>query len=172
MKAMVISDIHGGVKYLNEALEKFAEEKADRLLILGDFAGYFSSSNDYEVAEKLNEIADKICAVRGNCDTEHFEEMLNFSLMDVRSINLNKNVITLTHGHLYNKYNLPEYCGDIFLSGHTHYGMIDTQKDRIYANPGSISRPRNGSSRSYLTIDENKITLKDLEGKVLIEEEI
>ena len=172
MKAMVISDIHGGIKYLEEALSKFMEEKADRLLILGDFAGYFSSSSDYEVAEALNKIADKMCAVRGNCDSERFEEMLNFGLMDIRSINLNKNIITLTHGHLYNKYNLPEYCGDIFISGHTHYGMIDKQQTRIFANPGSISRPRNGSQRSYLIIDENKIILKNLEGQVLVEENI
>lgn len=172
MKAMVISDIHGGVKFLEEALLRFTEEKADRLLILGDFAGYFSSSSDYEVAEMLNEFADKISAVRGNCDSERFEEKLNFGLMDIRNINLNKNVITLTHGHLYNKYKLPKYCGDIFISGHTHYGMIDKQPDRIYANPGSISRPRNGSERSYLIIDENKIILKNLEGMAIVEEDI
>lgn len=172
MKAMVISDIHGGIKYLRKALEKYLEEKAERLIILGDFSGYFSSSSDYEVAETLNNFKGEICAVRGNCDSEHFEEMLNFSLTDIRHINLNGKVVTLTHGHLYNKYNLPEYCGDIFISGHTHYGMIDKQKDRIFANPGSISRPRNGSENSYLIIDENKITLKNLEGKTLIKENI
>lgn len=172
MKVMVISDIHGGIKYLKQALKKYREEKAERLIILGDFSGYFNSSADYEVAEALNEICGEICAVRGNCDNEHLEEILNFGLMDVRSINLNGNIVTLTHGHLYNKYNLPEYCGNIFLSGHTHYGMIDKQEDRIFANPGSIARPRNGSEHSYLIIDENTITLKNLDGKILIEEKI
>ena len=47
---------------------------------------------------------------------------MQFALLDVRHINLNEKVITLTHGHLYDKYHLPEYCGNIFLSGHTHYG--------------------------------------------------
>lgn len=172
MKAMVISDIHGGIEYLNKALEKYQEEKADRLIILGDFSGYFNSSSDYEVAEILNKFKGEITAVRGNCDNEGFEEMLNFKLMDIRHINLNGQVITLTHGHLYNKYSLPEYCGEIFLSGHTHYGMLEKTEERIYANPGSITKPRNGSEYSYLIIDESKITLKKLEGKILIEENI
>ena len=172
MKVMVLSDIHGGVKYLKQALEKYKEEKAERLLILGDFTSYFNSSPSIEVAEILNEISDQICAVRGNCDSESFEAVLNFGLADIRHINLNGKVVTLTHGHLYNKYNLPEYCGDIFLSGHIHYGMIQKENGKIFANPGSITKPRNGSERSYLIIDENKIYLKNLEGNVIIEEKI
>ena len=172
MKAMIISDIHGGVKYLEQALERYKEEGAERLIILGDFSGYFNSSSSYEVAEILNSFSEEITAVRGNCDNESFEEMLNFGLMDIRHININGKVVTLTHGHLYDKYNLPEYCGDIFVSGHTHYGNVDKTEERIFANPGSISRPRNGSEHSYLIIDENKITLKDLEGKTLVEENI
>ena len=172
MKVMIISDIHGGIKYLEQVLEKYNEEQAERLIILGDFSGYFSSSGSYEVAEILNSFKGEIIAVRGNCDNENFEEMLNFGLMDIRHINLNGKVVTLTHGHLYDKYNLPEYYGDIFISGHTHYGIIDKTDEKIFANPGSISRPRNGSEHSYLIIDENKITLKNLEGKVLVEENI
>ena len=172
MKAMIISDIHGGIKYLERIIERYKDEKANKLIILGDFSGYFNSSSDYEVAEILNQLAEEITAVRGNCDNENFEEMLDFGLMDLRHINLNGKVITLTHGHLYNKYNLPEYCGEIFISGHTHYGMIDKTEEKIFANPGSITKPRNGSEHSYLVIDENKIYLKNLEGKTLIEEDI
>lgn len=170
MKIMVISDIHGSVDSLKKALERYKIEKANRLVVLGDFCGYFHSSSDFEIIELLNNIASDICAVRGNCDNEHLEELASFGFMDIRSINVNNHIITLTHGHLYNKYNLPEYCGDIFLSGHTHYGMIDKQKDRIYANPGSISRPRNGSMCSYLIIDEEKIALKNLDGNILTQE--
>ncbi len=172
MKVMIISDIHGGIKYLEQALERYNEEQAERLIILGDFSGYFNSSNDYEVVEILNNFTGEVTAVRGNCDNDGFEEMLNFDLMDIRHINLNGKVITLTHGHLYNKYSLPEYCGEIFVSGHTHYGMIEKTEGRIFANPGSITKPRNGSEHSYLIIDENKIILKNLEGKILIEEDI
>ena len=97
---------------------------------------------------------------------------MQFSLPDLTHINLNGKVVTLTHGHLYDKYHLPEYCGDIFLSGHTHYGMITKQDGKIFANPASISRPRNGSERTYLFIDENKIYLKNLEEQVLLEENL
>lgn len=172
MKIMVISDIHGGVKYLQMALERYKEEKAERLLILGDFTSYFNSSTSMEIAEMLNEMSDQICAVRGNCDSESFEATLNFGLMDIRHINLNGKVVTLTHGHLYNRYNLPEYYGDIFLSGHIHYGIIQKENGRIFANPGSITKPRNGSEHSYLTIDEEKIKLKNLDGIILLEEKI
>lgn len=172
MKVMVISDIHGGVKKLKQALEKFKEEKAEKLLILGDFTSYFNSSQSIEIAQMLNEMSNKICAVRGNCDSESFEELLNFSLLDIRHININNKVITMTHGHIYNKYNLPEYCGDIFLSGHIHYGMIQKEKDRIFANPGSISKPRNGSECSYLIIDNNSIILKQLDGTIILEQKI
>ena len=172
MKVMIISDIHGGIKYLEQVLERYNEEHAERLIILGDFSGYFNSSSDYEVAEILNNFTGEITAVRGNCDNDGLEEMLNFGLMDIKHINLNGKVITLTHGHLYNKYSLPEYCGEIFVSGHTHYGMIEKTEGRIFANPGSITKPRNGSEHSYLIIDENKIILKNLEGKILIQENI
>ncbi len=172
MKVMVISDIHGGLSELKQALDRFRLEKANRLLILGDFAGYFNSSADFEVAEVLNEISDKICAVRGNCDNEHLESMFHFGLMDIRSINLNSVIVTLTHGHLYDKYHLPDYCGDILLTGHTHYGIIDKQDDKIFANPGSISRPRNGSLKTYLTIDDKEVCLKTLDGNVIHSESL
>ena len=172
MKVMVISDIHGGVKYLEKALERYREERSERLLILGDFTGYFNSSSSMEIADMLNQMADQICAVRGNCDSESFETMLNFGLMDIRHINLNGKVVTLTHGHIFNKYNLPEYCGDIFLSGHIHYGTIQKENGRIFANPGSITKPRNGSEHSYLTIDEEEIQLKNLDGIILLEEKL
>ena len=172
MKVMVISDIHGGVKYLKRAIEIFNEEKAQRLLILGDFTGYYGSSSSMEVAEILNNMADKITAVRGNCDSQSFEEMLNFRLEDIRYINVNNKVITLTHGHLYNRYRQPEYVGDIFLNGHIHYGIIEKKDGVIFANPGSITKPRNGSEHSFLIIDEERITLKNLDGDVLMEEKL
>ena len=172
MKVMVISDIHGGVKYLKKALEKFEEEKAERLLVLGDFTSYLNSTSNIEIAEMLNEMANKICAVRGNCDSEFFEGELSFELMDIRHINVNDKVVTLTHGHIYNKYNLPEYYGDIFLNGHIHCGTIEKRGDKIFANPGSITKPRNGSQHSYIIIDEKNITLKNLDGEILLEEKL
>ena len=57
MKIMCISDIHGNIECLNKAIEKFREENADKLIILGDFSSYYFSSSDFEVAEILNNMA-------------------------------------------------------------------------------------------------------------------
>ena len=167
MKIMCISDIHGNIECLEKAIEKFEEEDAEKLIILGDFSSYYFSSSDFEVAEILNNMAGSIIAVKGNCDNSEIDGIFNFGLTYIRNITVNNVKITLTHGHIYNRNNLPEECGQIFLYGHTHVGSIERIGDRIIANPGSISKPRGGSCKSYITIDEENITLKKLDGEVI-----
>lgn len=168
MKVMCISDIHGNTECLKQIVERYKEEKAEKLLILGDFSGYgIFSSQDLEVAEILNNMSGVIIAVKGNCDNSKIEELLNFGLTYQRNVNVNDNIITITHGHIYNRNNLPESCGDIFISGHTHIGMIEKVGERIIANPGSISKARGGSKKSYITIDEEKIMLKSIQGETI-----
>lgn len=170
MKFMVISDIHGSLEKLEQVMARFKEEDADKLLILGDFPDYRNSLYDYAIAENLNEISSQIIAVRGNCDGPEIEELLEFKLEDLRNIELGGLTITMTHGHLYNKNKLPKNCGKIFLQGHSHCAEITKVGDQIIANPGSISKPRNGAEPSYLIIDELKILLKNFAGKILAQQ--
>ena len=165
MKVMCISDIHGNVECLNKAIERYREENAEKLIILGDFSGYYFSSSNFEVAEILNNMAGSIVAVKGNCDSSQADELFNFGLGYLRTIEINGIKITLTHGHIYNRNSLPENCGEIFLSGHTHIGNIEKINDKIIANPGSISKPRGGTKKSYIIIDENNLELKTLDGE-------
>lgn len=167
MKVMCISDIHGNIECLNRAIERFREENAEKLLVLGDFSSYYHSSSDFEVAEILNNMAGSIVAVKGNCDNSSIDNLFHLGLGYLRTIEINGIKVTLTHGHIYNRSNIPENCGDIFLSGHTHVGMIEKIGDRIIANPGSISKPRGGTKKSYLTIDEEKVELKTLGGELI-----
>lgn len=167
MKVMCISDIHGNIECLNKATDRYKEEKAEKLIILGDFSSYYFSSTDFEVAEILNNMAGTIIAVKGNCDSTQIDQILNFGLGYIKNITINNIKITLTHGHIYNRNNLPESCGDIFLSGHTHVGSLEKIGDKIIANPGSISKPRGGSKRSYLIIDDESIELKTLKGETI-----
>lgn len=168
MKVMCISDIHGDIECLKQAVERYRQEEAEKLLILGDFSSYgIFSSKDMEIAEILNNISGVIIAVKGNCDSLKIEELLNFKLAYQRNIQINGNTITITHGHIYNRNNLPENCGKIFLSGHTHIGMIEKIGENIIANPGSISKPRGGSNKSYIIIDEEKIVLKSIQGETI-----
>lgn len=137
-------------------------------IILGDFSGYgFLSSSDFEVAEVLNNMAGVIIAVKGNCDSQRADDLFNFALPYMRNVTINGTVVTLTHGHIYNRNNLPENCGKIFLSGHTHIGLLEKIGDKILANPGSISKPRGRSKKSYLIIDDTNVILKTLQGELL-----
>jgi len=167
MKFMCISDIHGNIECLNKAIERYIEENAEKLIILGDFSGYYFSSSDFEVAEILNNMAGSIIAVKGNCDSSQHNELFKFTLGYLKTIDINGIKVTLTHGHIYNRNNLPEDCGKIFLSGHTHIGTIERIGQRVIANPGSISKPRDGTKRSYIIIDEEKIELKALNGELI-----
>ncbi len=169
MKYLVISDIHGDVDRLNEILEIYRNEDVDYLIILGDFTSYFHSSKDYDVLEILNNMAGRIIAVMGNCDNEEFKNMAAFSLDYIKHININGIPASLTHGHVYDRYSKLDFEDKIFLSGHSHFGLIEKDGDRIIANPGSISKPRGGSKKSYILIDEKNMYLKTLDGEVLKE---
>ena len=172
MKVMIISDIHGSITRLEQVIQKYNEEKAEKLLILGDFPNYNNSIYNFAIAEILNEMSDEIIAVRGNCDGFEIEDLFDFKLEDIRNIEINGISMTMTHGHLYNKNNLPQNCGKIFLQGHSHCAEITQIEDKIIANPGSISLPRSGSDPTYIILDEEKITLKNLYGEILQEMEI
>ena len=172
MKVMIISDIHGSLEAVEQVMFRYEQEKAEKLLILGDFSNYGNSPFDTAIAEILNEKAEQIIAVRGNGDGFEIEDLLNFQLEDIRNIDINGLSITMTHGHLYRKTNLPHNCGKIFLQGHSHCAEITKMEEKIIANPGSISKPRNGAQASYMILDDKKIQLKNLFGEILQQMEV
>lgn len=108
MKVMCISDIHGNIECLKKAIEKFREENAEKLIILGDFSSYYFSSSNFEVSEILNNMAGAIIAVRGNCDSQEADSLFHFNLGIIKTIEINDKKVTLTHGHIYNRNNIPE----------------------------------------------------------------
>ena len=173
MKLFFLTDIHGSVYYTKVALELFEKEKADYLIILGDEL-YHGPRNpltkDYdpkEVAELLNGYSKKITAVRGNCDSEVDQMMLDYPLMsDYNIIFYNEKRIFVTHGHIYNKVNMPNITdGDVMIYGHTHIPLAE-KKDGIYIlNPGSISLPKQDNPNSYAVLEDNLFEVKDLEMK-------
>ena len=108
MKIFFVSDIHGSLYYLKEAMKLYEEEKANYIVLLGDVL-YHGPRNplpkDYNpeaVANLLNEHKDKIIAVRGNCDSEMDQILIKYPMMSDYSIILyNNRRIFLTHGHIY-----------------------------------------------------------------------
>lgn len=177
MIILTISDIHGSFYYLEKALDTFHKEKADLLLILGDEL-YHGPRNplpkDYNpklVAETLNTYKDKIIAVRGNCDSEVDQMVLDYPITsDLSTIFWNNNKIIATHGHIYNKDNLPPMSSkDILIYGHTHLPLAKVQDDIFILNPGSISLPKEGNPNSYGIFKDNSFKVISFEGDLLKE---
>lgn len=174
MKLMIASDIHGSAYYCEKMLECYKNEKADKLILLGDIL-YHGPRNDLpkeyapkKVIEMLNEIKDDILCVRGNCDTEVDQMVLKFPILaDYAFFYWNKKMVYITHGHVHNLKNPPMLKkGDILLHGHTHIPACEKAEICTYVNPGSISIPKENSEHSYIVMDDNDISFKNLDGEV------
>lgn len=180
MKIFFMSDIHGSLYYTKKALESFKKENADYIAILGDELYHGARNplpeeyNTKEVTKLLNEYSDRIIAIRGNCDSEIDELVLDFPMMSTYSVILyGDRRLFLTHGHIYNEDNLPKLRkGDAFIYGHTHVPKAE-KKDGIYIiNPGSITFPKENNPNSYGILEENIFKIKDLNGSVIKEIEL
>ncbi len=173
MKWMTAADIHGSEYYCRKLLEAYEKEKAGRLLLLGDIL-YHGPRNDLpkgyntkNVAGMLNERRRDILCVRGNCDTEVDQMVLEFPVLaDYCIIADGENVIYATHGHIFNKKKLPPlHRGDILLHGHTHVPACEERDNYIYLNPGSVSIPKEESWNGYMIFENGVFIWKDLDGK-------
>ncbi len=169
MKLFIASDLHGSFFYAKKMIEKFEESNADYLVLLGDIL-YHGPRNDLpmeydckKVAELLNRYKDKIIAVRGNCDTEVDQMLLEFPILNRNShILIDGARIFLTHGHIFNIDNLPNICsGDYLFYGHTHKSLLGNIKGITVLNPGSISLPKD-NMHSYAIMENKKIEIFEL----------
>ncbi len=171
MKLLIASDIHGSAYYCDMLLKAFENEKADRILLLGDIL-YHGPRNDLprdyapkKVISMLNPLKDKIFCVRGNCDTEVDQMVLDFPVLaDYSVIPLKDRLVYATHSHIYNEQNLPPLCkGDILLCGHTHIPKCTEYENFVYMNTGSVSIPKENSPHSYIMYEDGRFLWKNLE---------
>ena len=176
MKILFISDIHGMSVTLKQALKQADTLQADQLVILGDILyhgprnGVPDLYNPPEVVELLNARKDQILAVRGNCDAEVDQMLLDFPIMaDFSELVINDLRFFLTHGHYWNEQHLPDIpAGSILAHGHTHIAMLKKLSNGITIfNPGSISLPKNTIIRTFGFFDGNELSVRELEtGKI------
>jgi len=174
MKYMILSDIHGSYDDLKKAINIFEEEKMDRIILLGDLL-YHGPRNPLpigyspkDVVELLNQYKSKIMAVRGNCDAEVDQMVLDFPIRaDYLECYLDGHRFFITHGHLYNEEELPLINeGDILMYGHFHK-PIAKKKNGIYIfNPSSLSLPKEGV-KSFGVYKNHELKIVSLE-KTLI----
>ena len=174
IKWLIASDIHGSALYCRKLTEAYARERADRLLLLGDLL-YHGPRNDLpdeyspkSVIAMLNALKNDILCVRGNCEAEVDQMVLEFPIMaDYAILTYGSRLIFATHGHIFNCGSLPPlHNGDILLHGHTHIPAYEEHDGFVYCNPGSVSLPKEGSQRGYMTFENGLFSWKTLDGDV------
>ena len=170
MKLMIASDIHGSAFYCKELLKAFENEHADKILLLGDIL-YHGPRNDLpkdyapkEVIAMLNPMKEKILCVRGNCEAEVDQMVLDFPVMaDYAVLPLGEKLVYFTHGHVYNAANMPPLCpGDVLVHGHTHVPKCECVNDVHVLNPGSVSIPKNNTPHSCMVLEGSSLSWIDL----------
>lgn len=162
MKFLIASDIHGSAYYCRKLMEAYRREGAERMLLLGDLL-YHGPRNDLpaeyapkEVIRMLNERKNEIYAVRGNCEAEVDQIVLEFPVLaDYMILLCGTRAVYATHGHVWNEKNLPPVkCGDVVLHGHTHVLRAEEKDGLLFLNPGSVSIPKEGNPPTYAMLEE------------------
>ena len=175
MKYMFASDIHGSAYYCKKMLEAYEQEKAERLVLLGDIL-YHGPRNDLpkeyapkEVIAMLNAKKNELYVVRGNCEAEVDQMVLEFPIMaDYCIIMDGERTIYASHGHVYNENNLPPMKnGDIFIHGHTHVLRAEKKENYTILNPGSVSIPKEGNIPTYAVLEDGVFSIRGFDGEIV-----
>ena len=169
MKIGIISDTHGSAGCWAMAWKNFFCN-TDLIFHAGDIL-YHGPRNplpdEYapaEVAAMLNALTVPITAVRGNCDAEVDQMMLDFPIMaDFSQIFDGARQFFLTHGHLWNEDNLPNVPeGSVLAHGHTHIPVLHKVNGITVFNPGSISLPKRNLPPTFGFYDGSALLHYDL----------
>ena len=176
MRIMFASDIHGDYDCACATLEKYRCEKAEKLILLGDIL-YHGPRNDLpagyapkKVIELLNGVKNELACVRGNCDTEVDQMVLEFPILaDYMLMYDMGRCFFVTHGHKYNTSEPPMLKeGDLLIHGHTHVlAVTPFGEGNTYLNPGSVSLPKEGNPKSYMVYEDGRFEIKDFDGNVI-----
>ena len=170
MKWLIASDIHGSAVFCRRLLEAYDREGAEKLVLLGDLL-YHGPRNPLpegyapmETAGLLNARKGEILCVRGNCDAEVDQMVLEFPIMAPHMLLCAAGCeMLLTHGHRLEE--LPAVPGGIVMMGHTHVPCCEEREGYVLMNPGSVSLPKAGTPRGYITLDDEGFLWKTLEGE-------
>lgn len=170
MNLMIASDLHGSAYRTKQLLDAFHQEDVERLLLLGDLLDddLKAGGSCPSVTVQLNTVKDRIIAVRGNCDTEADQQLLDFPMLaDYIELEVNGLRLYATHGHLWNEARPPDMAdGTVLVNGHFHIPACRPHETWLYVNPGSVSQPRAGSVRGYMLLRDKTFTWKELDRTV------
>lgn len=172
-KLMIASDLHGSLYYAQKMADLYEKSGADRLVLLGDLL-YHGPRNPLpkgydpkSVFELLNGMKDELLCVRGNCDADVDQMVLDFPITSESMIlYLRGALVFATHGHIWGDAHPPKIGRkDILLHGHTHLPVIEDTGSYIYMNPGSITLPFGGNPNSYMLYVDGTFTIYSIDGE-------
>lgn len=179
MKYLLVSDIHGSWPRLEQILQHVDNMKIDMFIILGDILNYGPRNsvpeglNAQKIADALNKINCKIIAVRGNCDSEVDQMLLDFPMMSDYTIIVDEGIrMFITHGHVYNEEKMPKTGFDIFVYGHTHLQKLEQNNGITICNTGSITFPKGGNVPTFATYSNGVMRIHSLDGSILREQRV
>ena len=174
MKLLIASDIHGDFDSAKAVVDAYCASEADRLVLLGDLL-YHGPRNDLppsyapkKVIELLNSVKEHLLCVRGNCDTEVDQMVLDFPILaDYAFIEADGVRMLLTHGHKFNTQTPPPLrYGDVLLHGHTHVSTAqEFGNGNLYVNPGSAAIPKENTPRGYIIYEKGVFSFRSLKGE-------
>ena len=179
MKILFASDIHGSPEALIKLERHLETLQPDQIVLLGDLLYHGPRNplmNGYappSVADILNKYASRIIAVRGNCDAEVDQLLLNFPIMaEYSTLLLDGMKFFLSHGHHWNPGQLPPLgTADVLAFGHTHIPMLKRMDCNVIAlNPGSLSLPKGGYPASFAVYQDKKAWIFNLENMDIMKE--
>ena len=177
MTCFFASDLHGSAYWTEKLFERFDASGAEKLILLGDLLYHGPRNNlpdvydTKAVASMLNAHRQHIYTVKGNCDGEVDQMVLDFPCMAGYAVmELGGRRFYLTHGHHENPDALPPLLkGEVFVYGHTHIPVAEKRGDNYILNPGSVSIPKGGYANSYAVLEEDTFRVLDFEGHTIKE---
>lgn len=173
MKYVIASDIHGSAFYTEKIVEIFKKEKADKLILLGDIYNHGPRNpfpEDYKpmkVSELLNGIKKDLIVIKGNCDSQVDTLISEFDFIENAVLTVGNKTIFLSHGHIYNKDNLPKTEFNAIIYGHFHTHFIEKIGNTYAVNSGSIALPKENSKHSYVVLENENLTIMDVDGNLI-----
>ena len=170
MKYLIVSDIHGSLPALEQVLAFYREQQCGMLCILGDILNYGPRNGIPQgldpkgIAERLNAMAGEIVAIRGNCDSEVDQMLLDFPILsDYTLLVDNGKRFFLTHGHIYNEDRLPKGRFDCLFYGHTHRWKLERTEHTAVCNTGSITFPKDGNMPTFAIYCDGTVSVHRLD---------